>query len=74
MAKKSSVQYVCQNCGSAYPKWQGKCDSCGEWNTIIEEQVGGEGFSRLAEAARLTDIKTEMIGKDFCISGYIVKE
>ncbi|MBQ1612023.1 MAG: DNA repair protein RadA [Alphaproteobacteria bacterium] len=45
MAKKSSVQYVCQNCGSAYPKWQGKCDSCGEWNTIIEEQVGGEGFS-----------------------------
>ena len=36
--------------------------------------VGGEGFSCLAEAARLTDIKTEMIGKDFCISGYIVKE
>ena len=26
------------------------------------------------DAARLTDIKTEMIGKDFCISGYIVKE
>lgn len=36
--------------------------------------VGGEGFSRLADAARLTDIKTEMVGKDFCISGYIVKE
>ena len=34
--------------------------------------VGGEGFSRLADAARLTDIKTEMIGKDFCISGYIL--
>ena len=33
--------------------------------------VGGEGFSRLADAARLTDIKTEMIGNDFCISGYI---
>lgn len=36
--------------------------------------VGGEGFSRLADAARLTDIETEMIGKDFCISGYIIKE
>ncbi len=36
--------------------------------------VGGEGFSRLVDAVRLTDIKTEMIGKDFCISGYIVKE
>ncbi len=45
MAKKSSIQYACQNCGSSYPKWQGKCDSCGEWNTIVEEQIAGEGFS-----------------------------
>ncbi len=45
MAKKTLIQYVCQNCGSIYPKWQGKCDSCGEWNTIMEEQTGGEGFS-----------------------------
>ena len=36
--------------------------------------VGGEGFSRLVDVARLTDIKTEMVGKDFCISGYMVKE
>ena len=47
MAKKSLKQFVCQSCGSAYPKWQGKCDSCGEWNTIAEEQIGGEGFSNL---------------------------
>lgn len=45
MVKKSSLQYVCQNCGSVYPKWQGKCDACGEWNTIVEEQSCGEGFS-----------------------------
>ncbi len=43
--KKSSIEYSCQECGSVYPKWQGKCDSCGEWNTIIEQKVGGEGFS-----------------------------
>ncbi len=48
MAKKAQKQYVCQNCGSVYPKWQGKCDACGEWNTIEEEQVGGEGFSNLS--------------------------
>lgn len=36
--------------------------------------VGGEGFARLADAARLTDVKTEMVGKDLCLSGYIVKE
>ena len=35
--------------------------------------VGGAGFARLADAARLTDIKTEMIGKDFCVTGDIRK-
>ncbi|OLA81018.1 MAG: DNA repair protein RadA [Azospirillum sp. 51_20] len=43
--KKNGSEYVCQNCGAVYPKWQGKCDACGEWNTIVEEKVGGEGFS-----------------------------
>jgi len=45
LAKKDLKQYVCQNCGSAYPKWQGKCDACGEWNSIVEEVLGGGGFS-----------------------------
>ena len=47
MAKKSSVQYVCQNCGASYAKWQGKCDSCGEWNTLQEEKIEPSGFSVL---------------------------
>lgn len=47
MAKKNAVEYVCQNCGAVYPKWQGKCDACGEWNTIEEEKVQGGGFSIL---------------------------
>lgn len=29
--------YVCTNCGSTSPKWAGKCNACGEWNTIVEE-------------------------------------
>jgi DNA repair protein RadA/Sms len=36
MAKRSPT-YICQNCGAAYQRWQGKCDACGEWNTIAEE-------------------------------------
>ena len=44
MAKKGASEFVCQSCGAVYPKWQGKCDACGEWNTIVEEKVGGEGF------------------------------
>lgn len=47
MAKKTLIQYVCQNCGSIYPKWQGKCDACGEWNTILEEKTATEGFSNI---------------------------
>jgi DNA repair protein RadA/Sms len=31
--------FVCQNCGAASPRWQGKCDDCGEWNTLVEEVV-----------------------------------
>jgi DNA repair protein RadA/Sms len=46
MAKKSTT-YVCQNCGAAYPRWQGKCDTCNEWNTIVEESVKTDGFSKL---------------------------
>jgi len=34
---KTKLQYVCQNCAYASPKWLGKCPSCGEWNTFVEE-------------------------------------
>ncbi len=30
-------RYVCQACGAATPKWAGRCESCGEWNSIVEE-------------------------------------
>ena len=39
MAKQKTTFY-CQNCGANSPKWQGKCPSCGEWNTYLEELVG----------------------------------
>ncbi len=47
MAKKNTIEYVCQHCGAVYPKWQGKCDACGEWNTIEEEKSENSGFSVL---------------------------
>src|SRR5262247_2099498 len=36
MARRETT-FICQNCGAAYGRWQGKCDACGEWNTISEE-------------------------------------
>src|SRR5260370_27411981 len=38
---KSTLSFVCQNCGGAYNRWQGKCESCGEWNTLAEEDITG---------------------------------
>ena len=36
MPKPSSC-FICQSCGSVHTKWAGRCDSCGEWNTLFEE-------------------------------------
>jgi DNA repair protein RadA/Sms len=43
---KRSLTFVCQNCGAAFHRWQGKCEACGEWNTLSEEapaQPAGPG-------------------------------
>jgi DNA repair protein RadA/Sms len=46
MAKTKTV-YHCTECGAAYFKWQGRCDTCGEWNSLVEEtappKVAAEG-------------------------------
>ena len=33
---RPSEQFTCQSCGDTYRKWQGRCDSCGEWNSLLE--------------------------------------
>ncbi|HXF81253.1 MAG TPA: DNA repair protein RadA [bacterium] len=37
------LQYVCQACGYASPRWLGRCPSCQGWNTLVEEAVGESG-------------------------------
>jgi DNA repair protein RadA/Sms len=39
---KTKTAYFCQNCGHNSPKWLGKCPSCGEWNTFVEEIIEKE--------------------------------
>ena len=39
MSKGRSV-FRCTDCGAEQPKWAGKCDACGAWNTLVEEAVG----------------------------------
>ncbi len=38
MAKSNTV-YLCQNCGAESPKWLGRCNACGEWNTFVEQRI-----------------------------------
>lgn len=40
---KTKTTYYCQSCGANSPKWIGKCPSCGEWNTYVEEVVTKSG-------------------------------
>ena len=49
MAKARS-NFVCQNCGASYPKWTGKCENCGEWNTLVEQVVETKGASVVARS------------------------
>src|SRR3984957_18239769 len=34
---KSVPRYACQECGAVYPKWAGRCEACGAWNSLAEE-------------------------------------
>lgn len=54
MAKVKS-RFVCQHCQAVYPKWQGQCHECGQWNSIEEETLpassGGKGGGYAGVAA-----------------------
>ncbi|MCI5077231.1 DNA repair protein RadA [Oricola sp.] len=50
---KARTQFICQNCGTVHARWAGKCDACGEWNTIVEEDpTGGIGGGPGKQARR----------------------
>ncbi|AWA29463.1 DNA repair protein RadA [Flavobacterium magnum] len=39
---KIKTAFFCQHCGTQYPKWQGQCNACKQWNTIVEEVIQKE--------------------------------
>jgi DNA repair protein RadA/Sms len=60
---KSSPAFVCQSCGAAHSKWAGRCDACGEWNTLVEEAAPaplGQGARKRGRGRpfALEDLKT----------------
>ncbi len=85
MSKGKSV-FRCTECGADQPKWGGRCDSCGAWNSLVEEAVGRLSGSAVRGAPtgqppiRLTDLKQSAIARwktglaefDFVLGGGIV--
>ncbi|MBE3639908.1 DNA repair protein RadA [Mangrovicoccus algicola] len=56
--------FVCSACGAAWPKWQGRCDACGAWDTIVEERPLSQTPGKSLGAVRgrtvpLLDLATE---------------
>jgi DNA repair protein RadA/Sms len=87
MAARQRSVYRCSDCGAEHPKWAGRCDGCGAWNTLVEEAAGrsgGRGGKRAAgsEAApvrldeiaadRLSRLETGLDEFDFVLGGGIV--
>lgn len=58
MKGTTKTAWFCSSCGAESPKWAGRCPSCGEWNTMVEEKVvttsksGSSRSSRLAPSQR----------------------
>ena len=60
---KIKTAYFCQNCGAQSPKWIGRCTSCGEWNTYVEELVEKESPGKQTVAWKSESDKTSRRSK-----------
>ena len=62
---KPTTTYTCSNCAASFPKWSGRCDNCGEWNTITEDRGISAGppskslGARRGAAITLSDLSTQ---------------
>ncbi len=59
---KSRHTFVCQSCGALTNRWQGRCDACGAWNTIVEENppagIGARAAQKAGRAGRRIAFQT----------------
>lgn len=47
---KAKQQFTCQQCGATFTKWMGRCENCGEWNTLVEQAPLSTGKSAVAKS------------------------
>ncbi|MCD7829960.1 MAG: DNA repair protein RadA [Clostridiales bacterium] len=63
---RTKTLFYCTSCGNEFPKWQGRCPACGNWNTIVEQPTESKktssparsGLRQKAVPQRLADVTT----------------
>lgn len=64
MKEKIKTVYVCTNCGEISPKWMGKCPSCGEWNSLVEDVIRAEPAGKAASSGTAGQRNIQTVGLD----------
>lgn len=61
----TKTQFICQSCGATFPKWQGKCSDCGEWNSLVEEVLPNKSVNKKTSAnyAGVFDAKIQKLSE-----------
>jgi DNA repair protein RadA/Sms len=74
---KSLARYACQQCGAVAPKWTGRCEACGAWNSLVEElphagppkSLGQSGGRRGGRAIDFVALRGESAGPPRILTG-----
>jgi DNA repair protein RadA/Sms len=69
MSKRETV-FVCQKCGEDWPKWSGRCPSCGEWNSLVETVVSTTGSKSSKSRRSSTGVKPVKLAEVKAGEGY----
>lgn len=54
---KVQIKFICTECGAQYPRWMGRCERCGNWNTIAEEVTETANHRRVSTAKPAQTVK-----------------
>jgi DNA repair protein RadA/Sms len=57
MSKNLGIKYICSNCGATSLSWTGRCQSCGEWNTLVEQvEVSSQSTKKSGKKLKIENI------------------
>lgn len=58
---KNKTQFTCQQCGAVFAKWQGQCDQCGAWNSLVEEVLSAFQKKSSSTAINTADLAQKVL-------------